>query len=154
MAGINAPASKLALITALQGLTGSGEDLEGVTVGYSYEPKLHAATREYVFFASKTSSRGLVLAMRGSGRIKREEDAGTTLSVRVTQPGKQSTQDVETRCAAIGAVIENYVAANHTLGVTGLRKAVITGYELTSYATDTEAVGELDYQMSFDSYLD
>ena len=150
MAGINAPAVKRALKTALDALSGSS--LAGVTVSYSYVSKLHEATRELIYFGPRTPASVDLSAMKGSGRVKREETASMTLCIRVTRPGEQDTEDAEERTAAIGAVVENVLATDPTLSGACL-KAVVTGYELTSFADDNAARADLDYTLSFDSYL-
>lgn len=150
MAGINAPAVKRALITALQALQAT--TLAGVAVSYSHEIKLAEQSREYIYLDPRTVATGTLSAMQGSARVKREESANLALRIRVSRPGEVSTEDAEERAAVLGVIVENYLAANPTIGDIVL-KAVVAGYELTSFADETGAWADIDYALTFHSYL-
>lgn len=152
MAGIAAPAAKRALFTLLQAQTGTGGTLEGVKVSYSYEAKLHQANREYIYGGSTIRASGDLEAMQSAVRMKRTEAAPFTLHIRVKQPGDVSTESVEQRIAAIGAAVENIVAANPTLTNTVL-KATVDGWSLDAFCNEEGAHAELDYTITFTTYL-
>lgn len=153
MAGTNIVAARVALITALEGLTASS--LAGVKVSYSYVAKFaDLASREYLYGGPKSSASVEPAAMRGTARIKREESPDWSLHIRVAKQGEETTQAGDTRAVAIMTVVENYLAANHTLGgLTGLLSAQATGWELTSYADDKQTYSEIDLALVFESYL-
>jgi hypothetical protein len=153
MAGTNIIVCRSALITALEGLQAT--TLAGVNVSYSYvAKKADLGSREYIYGGPKSSASDEPAAMRGSGRVKREENPDWTLHIRVVKPGEETTLASDTRAVAILTVVENYLAANHTLnGLTGLLKAVITGWELTSWADEKQTYSEIDLALMFESYL-
>lgn len=151
MAGINVVAAKSALITALDGLTSS--TLSGWVVSYSYVGKLHQANRKYLFFDSNSGGPLELSAMKGSARLKREETATAKLCLRLTTPGQETGEANEVAIAAAGAVVENYLAANPTLSVSGLLKATVESFSLITSVLDTEVKSDLDYTIQFDSYL-
>lgn len=153
MSGINAPAAKRAAITLLQAQTGLGGTLEGVTVSYSYNPTLREGNREYIYFSGDTPGDLTLSAMKGSGRIKREETGRPKLCIRVLREGEDSAELGEQRIAAIGGAVENIFAANPTESGAVLL-AAIDGYNLTSSVGEKGEVSvELDYQLNFQSYL-
>ena len=152
MAGTNIVAARSALITAVDAIAA----LDGVNVSYSYVAKLaDAGSREYIYGGPKSEAGVVQSAMKGTARVKREETPGWTLHIRVVKPGEATTLAGDTRAVAIGAEVENYLAANPTLAgaVTGLMNAHITGWSLTSYADEKQSYSELDYSIEFHSYL-
>lgn len=153
MAGTNIVAGKVALMTALQALAVPAGSLEGVRVDYSYVGKHDDGTREYVYGGGTADAQVDAAAMKGSGRLKRTEDTDWSLTVKVFKPGEQTAEAAETRAAAIGTVIENYLAANPTLSVTGLILARIRGWSLTSTGDDDGTYAALTYSIAFESYL-
>lgn len=151
MAGINIVTVRVAVITALQGLTGTGEGLEGVTVDYGYVGKHDDATREYLY-GSGNSDAGLALAAMADGeRIKRTERATWALIIRVTKLGQETTQTADQRAAEIGAVVENYIAANWREG--GALVVSFTGFNLNSWVDPDGAHAVLTYALTAESYL-
>lgn len=154
MAGTNLITCRQALIAALTALAVPAGLLDGVTVDYSYVGKRHSGTREYLFGGTSEGSVSLA-AMQGGSRVKREETPNWPLTIYVTKPGEETTEDADVRAVAIGAVLENYVALNVTLGgsITGLLKATIPSWSLTSWVDDDAAYAVLTYQVEFHSYL-
>jgi hypothetical protein len=152
VAGSNIVAARVALIAALDALVA----LDGVPVTYSYAAKnADLGNREYIYGGGKSEAAVAQAAMKGSARVKRIEEPDWTLHVRVAKPGETTTQAGDTRAMAIGAEIENYLAASPTLGgaVTGLINARITGWTLTSWTDEKQSNSELDYSLAFESYL-
>jgi len=154
MAGTNIVAARKALIAALQGMTGQGAPLGNAVVDYSYVGKHHDGTREYIFGGSSDGSTSLS-AMQGGGRVKREETPDWTLSIYITTPGESTTEVADERAVELGVVVEDYLAANMQLDgtVTGLLKAIVTGWSLTSWPDDSGCSAVLAYNLQFHSYL-
>jgi hypothetical protein len=152
MAGTNIVAARIALIAAIGDLSG----LDGVSVSYSYVAKYaDLGNREYIFGGPKSDAAIALSAMQDSGRIKRDEEPTWSLHLRVVKPGQTDTQAGDERVVALGAEVENYVAANPRLDltVTGLRLCKITGFTLQSWTDEKQSYSELDYSLLFDSYL-
>jgi hypothetical protein len=145
--GTTSIAAKTALITALQALTST--TLAGVQVAYTYPAALQ---RECVWGGSISGPMELV-AMRGSGRIKRLETPTLELHISVVTPGQPDTVAAETRAAAIGAAVEEHLAANPTLGVPGLLSAAVIGIEIDSGVDDDGAEALLTYQIKLMAHL-
>lgn len=147
MAGTNIAAAKSALIAALKTLPA----LEGVQVAYSYPGR--TVERECIYWGERAAGPASVQAMAGSGRIKREEQPTTSLHIAVTQPGNADTEATDARAAQLGAAVENWLAANKTLGVDGLTLAAVDSIELDGGVDDESALSILTYQITFRSYL-
>ena len=79
-------------------------------------------------------------AMAAGGRVKRSEDITLNLHVRAYLPNG-TTEAAEARAAAICDVITNYIAANWTLGVDGLKAARTTAVDMGEPWTDDDGVG-------------
>jgi hypothetical protein len=117
------------LVAVLAGFTGD----DAVKVAYD-DPK---DKPRRVVFGGQVAGPVQLSAMRGSARIKREENLNLNLFIRVYEPGHETTETTDTDAVAISALIENYIAANNTLGgVTDLLKASVEGFSLDSFLTD------------------
>jgi len=79
-------------------------------------------------------------AMAAGGRVKRSEDIALNLHVRVYLPNG-TTEDAEARAAAICDVITDYIAANWTLGIDGLKAARVISVDMGEPWTDDDGVG-------------
>lgn len=146
MAGTNAAAAKKALIDAIAALPG----LDGVTVSYSVPRDLK---RECVYGGSITGPVNLA-AMKGSGRVKREETLTLQLHIRVTEPGHDTTETTDLRAATLSTHVEEYLAANTTVGgVTNLLKATVDGVDLDGWTDDEGATSVLTLVIGLHSYL-
>jgi hypothetical protein len=155
VAGSNAHAARVALIAALAALTDPGEDLAGVAVAYSYNSRLLDASHREIVYGGKMAGPVGLAAMKGSARLKREEQVGLDLHIEVTTPGEETTSAADARCAAIGLVVENYLATNPTLGgtVPGLLKATVDNLECDGFPDDDAAFAMWTYRIVFHSYL-
>lgn len=151
MAGTKILAARKALIAAI----GILPALDGVKVSYSYVAKLaDLANREYVYGGPKSDAHVERSAMKGSARVKRLESVSWDLHVRVARPGQETTEEGDTRAVEIGTDIEEYLAANWTLGgVDGLVHAHIESWSLASWTDEKQSYSELDYRIEFVSYL-
>jgi hypothetical protein len=147
--GINVVAGKQALVAAL------ADTLPDCTVGYSYVGKLHAGARDYVYLGNSTEAEVALAAYRNetSGRYRRQEEAPVEVCVNITRKGESTAEAGEVRAAEVGALIENYIASNPTLGVPGLLIAKIVGFKLNSTADDDGTYTNLDYSVLFQSDL-
>jgi hypothetical protein len=147
MAGVNAQAVKAALLAQIAALP----ELAGVQVAYSYPGR--TVERECVY-GGRIEGATALAAMRAGARLKREEDSVLSLHISVDTPGEASTEAAEARTVALGAPIENHIAANPTLGdVPGLLLARVAGHELDSGVDDESAEAVLTYQIALKSYL-
>jgi hypothetical protein len=148
MAGTNAAAAKAALITKIRALSGLGD----LQVSYSYPGR---TTDRDLVYASRISGTVALSTMRGSGRIKRIEDPVLQLHIEVVRPGEDTTETTEARACAIGAGIENYLAANPTLedAVTGLLLVAVQGFDIESYVDDESSITTMTYQILLKSHL-
>jgi len=79
-------------------------------------------------------------AMAAGGRVKRSEDIALNLHVRVYLPNG-TTEAAEARAAAICDVITDYIAANWTLGIDGLKSARVVAVDMGEPWTDDDGVG-------------
>lgn len=110
--------------------------LPGVIVVYSAPGDIK---RELVY-AGDAAGPVELATMAGGTRVKVSEQPSFPLVVRTWKPGTRTTEAAEARADEIYDVIINYLAANWTLGVSGLLKATVTGYELTGW-TDEDGSG-------------
>lgn len=125
--------------------------LPGVIVKYSAPVK--DIPRELVYGGEVTGPVELA-AMAGGARVKRSEELILQLHVRVYKLGKETTEASDARAVAIGDVIANYIAANWTLGdVPDLKKAVVSGVDLSGWTDDAGAGSVLTLAVSLSSYL-
>lgn len=145
-----AAAAKAALVgttnvlSALPGLAG---------VQIAYNTPTRDVPREVVYGGDLSGPVSLS-AMRGSGRVKREESLSLRLHVRVNEPGNATTQNTDARAVAICTAIEDYIAANTTLGgVTNLLGASVESVSLDGWIEDEGATSILDLSISLKSYL-
>ncbi len=151
MAGTNAAAAKKALIDALDALTGTGGSLADVQVAYSFPGR---TLQREVIYGGVAAGPLELSAMRGSGRVKRIERPLLELHILVTDPGHDTTEVTDARAAEIGAVIEELLAADPTIGgVAGLKAAVAVGLELDGGVDDDGAESVLTYRIELLSYL-
>jgi len=148
MTGINVVAGKLALVAALT------DELPDCTVGYSYVGKVHAGARDYVYLGTSTEAEVALAAFRNdSGRYRRQEEAPVEVCINITRKGESTVEASEVRATEVGALIEDYLASNPTLGVPGLLIAKIFGFKLNSTADDDGTYTNLDYSVLFQSDL-
>lgn len=149
MSGTVAAAAKAQLLGTsgvLSGLAG----MSGVTVSYSLPRDV---PREIVY-GGQVSGPVSLAAMQGGARIKRQEDLTLHLHIRVYKPGQSTTEASDTRAAAISTVIEEYIAANPTLGgVADLKKAAAEAVELDGFVDDDGATSTLTLTVGLMSYL-
>jgi len=151
MAGTNAAAAKKALLDAIA--ASADTDLTGVIVSYSFSGKRLDEAREYIY-GGKVDGSANHMAFQGSGRVPRREDLTLDLHVRVDKPGQETTETAELRAVAIGAAVENLIAADPDLsGVTGLDVVKMTGLVLDSVVDDQGAIAILTYQVALESSL-
>lgn len=149
MSGTVAAAAKAQLLGTsgvLAGLAG----MSGVTVSYTMPRDV---PREVVY-GGQVSGPVSLAAMAGGARIKRQEDLTLHLHIRVYKLGQATTEASDTRAAAISTVIEEYIAANPTLGgVTDLKKASVEAVELDGFVDDDGAGSTLTLTVGLLSYL-
>lgn len=150
MSGTVAAAAKAKLVgvnNVLSGLAG----LNGVIVAYCMPRDL---PRECVYGGKVTGSVELS-AMRGStGRVKREEELSLNLHIRVHDKGQQTPETVEARAVELSNLIEDWIAANPSLGdVPNLLVAKVQGVELDSGIEDDGATAELTLTIGLKSFL-
>jgi hypothetical protein len=153
MAGTTVAAAKTALVAALKTLTAADQPLAGVQVEYSFPGR--TLQRSCVYLGSAIGGVDLS-AMRGSsGRIKRAERPVLELHIAVSIPGQGTTEATDAEACRIGAVIEEYFAANSDLGgvVSGLKLAAVVGEELDGGTDDDGAESVLTYQIQLTSML-
>lgn len=148
MAGTIGPAAKAHIIGALAALPA----LDGVQVAYSFPGR--NPQREIVY-GGKLAGPVTPAAMRAGQRVTRREDLALSLHIYVIRPGLDSTEETDTRAAAIGQAVEEYLAGDPTLGgaVDGLKLAVITNVDLDSGLDDESAITELTYQITLVSHV-
>lgn len=154
MAGTIAYAAKARVIALLQAEVG----LQGAEtkISHSYDGKLHAAYREYLY-AGKVSGNVTLAAMKGGSgvRIRRQEQLSMPLHIMVSKPGEETTEAAEARAVALGAYVEEVIALDPLLGstVTGLLKATIDDLDLDSGVDDDGAFADLTYTIGFMSHI-
>lgn len=150
MSGTVAAAAKARLVGAnnvLSGLPG----LANVDVAYTMPRSL---PRELIY-GGKVSGSVELAAMRGNtGRVKRQENLNLTLYIRVHDKGQATTETVEARAAEIAVVVENWIAANSTLGdLPNLKLATVESVEIDSGIEDDSATAELTLTIGLLSIL-
>ncbi len=150
MSGTVAAAAKAKLVgtgNALVGLSG----MNTVTVAYCMPRDL---PRECVY-GGKVSGPVELSAMRGStGRVKREENLSLNLHIRVHDKGQPTPETVEARAVEISNIIEDWIAANPTLGdVPSLLSAKVEAVELDSGIEDDSATAEMTLTIGLKSFL-
>lgn len=150
MSGTVAASAKARLVGAnnvLSGLPG----LAGVEVAYTMPRNV---PRELIY-GGKVSGQVELAAMRGStGRVKRQENLNLTLHIRVHDKGQPTTETVEARVAEIAIVVENWIAANSTLGdLPNLKLATVESVEIDSGIEDDSATAELTLTIGLVSFL-
>lgn len=149
MSGTVAAAVRAALVGTsgvLEGLAG----LSGVKVAYSMPRDI---PRELVCGGTVTGSVSLA-AMRGSARIKREENLSLAIHIRVHQPGEATTEFSDARAVEISTPIEEYIAGNSTLGgVTDLKLAAVEGIDLDGFIDDDGATSLLTLRIGLKAFL-
>lgn len=124
------PAAKAYLVGKAGVLDGL---LPGVIVGYSPSKN---SPREEVYAGDVAGPVNLV-AFAGGGKVARSEELSFPLVVQVSKPGQDTSETAEARADEIGDVIADYIAANWTLGgLTDLKKAAITQYQLNGWSND------------------
>lgn len=150
MAGLRVAAVKAALIGKVGALR-EVPGLAGVQIAYSFPA---VPDRECVYGDNSAEGVIALAAMKGSGRLKRDETTTFGLVILVTEPGHDDTEEVETRAATIGAVIEEYLAANPTCGdVPDVKLVEVAGIVLDSGVDDESATAVLTYQLRLKSSL-
>lgn len=149
MSGTVAAAAKAKLVGAnnvLAGLPG----LSGVIVGYDMPRNL---PRECIF-GGKVNGAVELAAMRGGGRVKRTENLDLNLHIRVHDKGQKTTEAVEARAAELSTIVEDWIAANPTLGdIPSLKVARVQGVELDSGIEDDSATADITLTIGLLSFL-
>lgn len=149
MSGTVAAAVKAKLVGSdgvLAGLSG----MDQVKVSYSMPRDL---PRE-VIYSGKVSGSVELAAMRAGGRLRRTENLELNLHIRVHDKGHPTTETVEARAIEISAIVEDWIAANPTLGdVPNLKVAKVQGIELDSGVEDDSATAELTLTIGLLSFL-
>ena len=152
MAGTKAPAAKAAIIAALQALTGPSQALENVLVAYIYPGKRLQLENVYggrIRFDQELST--FASPAVGGGRQPRTERATITFVVLVKYPDHDQ-QKADERAAAIGTVLEEYLAANPLLG--GIAQvATIESGDIEPFQDDDAVYAQLTYNVSVQSEL-
>lgn len=134
MSGTIAAAAKARLVgtsNVLSGLSG----MTGVIVAYN----MPRDVPEEVIYGGKISGPVELAAMKGGsgGRVKRKEDLTLRLHIRVCKKGEATTEDAETRAAALSTIVEDYIAENYTLGdLANLKLARVESVDMDSWLTD------------------
>ncbi len=150
MSGTVAAAAKAALVGAnslLSGLSG----LDGVVIGYDMPRSLPRET----IYGGKVSGSVELAAMRGSnGRIRRSEELALNLHIRVHDKGQRTTEAVEARAVQLSMIVEEWIAANPTLGdLPDLKLAKVQGVELEAGIEDDSATADLTLTIGLMSFL-
>lgn len=149
VSGTVAAAAKARLVgtsNVLSGLSG----LETVTVAYDMP---RDPPRE-IIYGGKIEGPVQPAAMRGGTRIKREENLTLQLYVRVYQLGQKTTESAETRAVALSNLVEDYIAANHTLGdLPNLLLAQVVGVDLDGFLEDDGATAQVTLAVALKSFL-
>lgn len=149
MSGTVAAAAKARLVgtgNVLSGLSG----MEGVDVAYDMPPTV---PREVVY-GGKVDGPVQLVGMRGGTRVKREENLTLHLHIRVYKLGEKTTETAEARAAALSTIVEDYIAANYTLGdLTDLKLASVTGVDLDGFLDDEGATALMTITVALKSYL-
>lgn len=145
MAGTNAAAAKKALIDLLAALPA----LDGVQVAYSWPGR--SVERECIYAGRVTGP--VQLAAMGGTRVSRQEDLVLNLHIVVDKVGQEDLEASDVRACALGAIVEELVAGNPTLGVSGLKVASIVGVDLDGGTDDETAEAVLTYQVGLKSHL-
>jgi hypothetical protein len=151
MAGTTAAAVKAKLVGAngvLRGLTG----MESVAVAYT--PPLRDIPRELVY-AGGIGGPVEPVAMKAGTRVKRLERPQVTLYVRVHKKGQKDCEAGDARAVEIATVIENYLAANYTLGgLANLKAALVDDIRLDQgFIEDDGATSMLAISVACQSFL-
>lgn len=147
MAGSRIVAVRSALIAGLDALSA----LDGVDVIYAWKFD-HELPRERIFTNRARATH--TPASLKAGRTFRNEQMTFDLVVRV-EGVDMTAAETDTRALVIGAVVEEYVADNRTLGgaVTGLNWIVVSGLELNNLSNDRGNLSELTYSIAYDARL-
>ena len=149
MSGTVAAAAKAKLVgtnNVLSGLSG----LDGVVIGYCMPRDL---PRECIY-GGKVSGPVELAAFRGGGRVRRKEDLTLLLHIRVHDKGQPTPETVEARAAEISTFVEEWIAANPTLGnLPDLKLAAVQAVELDSGLDDDSATAELTLTIGLMSFL-
>lgn len=146
MAASRVVAVRSALIDALAALA----SLDGVVVEYAW--RFGSTDRERIFTGRARATHGP--ASLKSGRTHRNERMTFDLVVLVEKvDGTQ--EEADERALVLGAVVEEYVADNNTLGgtVSGLNWITVSGVELNGLANDRGHLAELTYSLTYDARL-
>jgi hypothetical protein len=151
VSGTNAAAVKSRLV-------GTGNVLEGLSgmtgVKVAYDPP-RDMPREIVF-AGDAGGPVELEAFRAdsTSRVSRDENLDLELFIQVYQPGLSTSETTDTRATAISAIIENYIAANPTLGaLANLLAAKVAGVRLVSVLNDDGATSLVVLTISLQSVL-
>lgn len=149
MSGTVAAAAKARLVgtsNVLSGLSG----LETVTVAYDMP---RDPPRE-VIYGGKVEGPVQLVGMRGGSRVKREENLTLQLHIRVYKPGERTTETAETRVAALSTIVEDYIAANYTLGdLADLKLASVASVDLDGFLEDDGATALMTITVALKSFL-
>lgn len=147
MAGTQAQRAKKALVDSVRLWLAAESTTAEVTVTYGYRG--HESFRELVHPDRVFGQQSYPVMGGGSARFKRDENLTIKLNVIVNIPGGDQ-EEVEDRATAIGAVIENNIAA--TASLTGYTPGEViwvgvTAVDLDSDADDDGAIALLTYDV-------
>lgn len=124
-------------------LVGTGNVLAALLPGVNVVYSAPGDIKRELVYAGDAAGPVELQAMAGGARVKVSENPAFPLVVRTWKPGKRTTETAETRADEIGDVILDYIAANWTLGVSGLMKATVTGYEMAGWTDDDGSGAQL-----------
>lgn len=147
MAGSRVVAVRSALIDGLAAVGGLS------TVDVIYAWKFDQELPRERIFTSRVRATHEPASLK-SGRTFRNERVTFDLVVRVEKVDG-TAEEADERALVIGALVEEYVADNRTLGgsVSGLNWVVVSGMELNNLSNDRGNLSELVYAITYDARL-
>lgn len=151
MSGTNAAAVKAHLLganSALRGLPG----IDGVIVAYDLP---RDTPRELVVGVGDIEGPVQLAAMKGdNGRVRRTEELSMRIDVRVYLPGQKDREVGDARAVEISKVIEEYIAANPTLGsLPALKKITVDNVNLRGGIDDDGETSVVTLNIGLMSFL-
>ncbi|HYQ63557.1 hypothetical protein [Actinophytocola sp.] len=147
MAGTNARRAKRALLDSVASWLAADETTTEVTVTYGYRGHEHG--RELVHTDRVFGQQSYPVMGGSRARFKRDETLTIKLNVVVDIPGGDQ-DEAEARATAIGAVIENNIAATASLAGYEPGEVIwvgVTAVDLDSDADDDGALAVLTYDV-------
>jgi hypothetical protein len=150
MAGSNAVAAKAAILAGLQAAMAAGDGLSEVQVAYLWPGR--TLEREGVY-GGKIHMDHEYLAFRPGVRMPRKETATIAWVVEVRHLAADEPADADERALVLGAVLENLIAADPTLGGV-VKNAAITSIDLDNVIDDDALTSIVTYEVTVLSQLD